>query len=378
MRLLHTGDWHVGKRLYGVDRLGEFNAAIAEITAIARAEEVDAILMSGDIMDRRIVEPIVLSTCLQAFERLAEVAPVVAVTGNHDEPLFWAEIAPYLAPRILIAASDAVFGLDTAAGRLTVACLPWPEPVDAGGGVGEDRGTSRARYAEMVADRLTLIGEQAAASRNDHGGVAVLLAHLMGRGGVSGGGERELTLAGTYAVPGDAIPATFAYAALGHLHRPQRLAAAPCEARYCGSPLALDFSGEGEAPSVTIVTIEEDATRTRQLPVAAGRQLVRLRGRLAELPALAAQHDQAWFFCEVEGEAVRLDVVREVRDLIPQALRVEQVGLPARSDDPDTAGEPLARSLPELYAQWLDAAGRPADEALVRAFSDSLDRAGSD
>ena len=144
--------------------------------------------MSGDIMDRRIVEPLVLSTCLQAFERLAQVAPVVAITGNHDEPLFWAEIAPYLAPRILLAASEAVFGVDTAAGRLTVACMPWPEPAETPTATGDDRGVSRAAYAELVTERLEGLAHQAAASRRDHPGPCVLLAHAMVKGGVSGGG----------------------------------------------------------------------------------------------------------------------------------------------------------------------------------------------
>lgn len=378
MRLLHTGDWHVGKRLYGVDRLREFTAALDHVAEIARGHEVDAILMSGDIMDRRIVEPVVLSTCLQAFERLAAIAPVVAVTGNHDEPLFWAELAPYLAPRILVAAADAVFGVDTRSGRLTVACLPWPEPADAAA-PGVERASSRAAYADLVAARLDELAAQTAATRAERGGHAVLLAHLMVRGGVSGGGERELTLAGTYALARDAFPDVFDYAALGHLHKPQQFAGPGHTIRYCGSPLALDFSGEGANPSVTIVELNEgEPADLTTVPVRGGRQLVRLRGSLDALPAMAREHEHAWFFCEVEGEPVRLDVVREVRDRIPQALRVEQIG----PDDgrgatlPDA--EPLARSLPEMYGQWLESIGRPADPALVAAFADAFERAGEE
>ncbi len=242
MRLLHTGDWHIGKRLYGVDRLREFAAALDEVAQIAADNDVDAILMSGDIMDRRIVEPLMLSTCLQSLERLAQVAPVVAITGNHDEPLFWAEIAPYLAPRILLAASEAVFGVETEAGRLTVACMPWPEPAEAPALAGETRGTSRAAYTDLVVERLQGLATQAATAHGTRDGACVLLAHVMVKGGVSGGGERELTLAGTYAVPGAAFPDIFEYVALGHLHQPQMLRAIPTTGRYCGSPLALDFA----------------------------------------------------------------------------------------------------------------------------------------
>ncbi len=376
MRLLHTGDWHIGKRLYGVDRLREFADALEEIAQIAADNDVDAILMSGDIMDRRIVEPLVLSTCLQAFERLAQVAPVVAITGNHDEPLFWAEIAPYLAPRILLAASEAVFGVDTAAGRLTVACMPWPEPAETPTATGDDRGVSRAAYAELVTERLEGLAHQAAASRRDHPGPCVLLAHAMVKGGVSGGGERELTLAGTYAVPGGAFPATFDYVALGHLHQPQMMRAIPTTGRYCGSPLALDFSGDGTNPSVTLVDLEGDVTQVTEVPVTAGRRLIRLRGTLDQLPDLAAQHDNAWFFCEVQSDGVRLDVVREVRDRIPNALRVEQLNEGSPTQPPPTDDEPVAASLPDMYAQWLTTTGRTHHSDLLATFTDVVERTG--
>lgn len=381
MRILHTGDLHIGKRLYGVDRLDEVAAALDEIATIAEERQVDAILVAGDIMDRRIVEPVVLSTSLQGLERLAQAAPVVAITGNHDEPLFWAEFAPYLAPRILIAASEAVLPLETASGPLTVACMPWPEPADVAAGPGVMRAESREAYADLVRDRLAESARQAADARRERGGPAVLLAHLMVRGGVAGGGEREMTLGGTYAVPGHDFPGGFDYIALGHLHQPQRMGSLPSPGRYCGSPLTLDFSGDAVRPSVALVTMEGGSTDVIEIPLTTGRRLVRLRGTMDELPRLADAYDDAWFFCEVVSDEVRLDLVRMVRERIPSALRVEQI-----TSDHSTAlvhdeGEPddaTARSLGEMYAEWLTETGRPTDAALVEAFEQALERAGRD
>ena len=169
------------------------------------------------------------------------------------------------------------------------------------------------------------------------------------------------------------------YVALGHLHKPQMLASIPTLGRYCGSPLALDFSGDGANPSVTLVDLVDEAVQITEVPVTAGRRLVRLRGNLDELPGLAAEHAHAWFFCEVEGDSVRLDVVREVRDRIPAALRVEQLNLSAAHAPPQfETDEPVARSLPEMYGQWLEAGGRSADPSLVAAFSAAFERAGQD
>ena len=99
VRLLHTGDWHLGKRLYGADRGAEARAALEEVARVAADEAVDAVLVAGDLLDRRLVDSAALGACLAALERLAAVAPVLAVAGNHDDPDLWTHLAPYLAAR---------------------------------------------------------------------------------------------------------------------------------------------------------------------------------------------------------------------------------------------------------------------------------------
>lgn len=369
MRLLHTGDWHIGKRLYGNDRLDETQRVLGDVAEVAKSEGVDAILVAGDNLDRRLIEPAVLATCLRAFEELAAVAPVVAVTGNHEDPLFWAQIAPYLAPRIRLAAADAVFPIETRSGRLYVGCLPWPEPAEVAAEPGVGRTSSRGDYAAYARSRINALSADLRARRRAGGGVAVLLGHLMVSHGVAGGGERELTLGGTYAVDGGSLPTDLDYVALGHLHRPQPLPGFTGLGRYSGSPMALDFSGDGGLPSVAVIDIDESgATKAREIPLTAGRRLVRLRGTLEELEAQAAEHPDAWFFCEVEVAQVRLDLVRHVRDRIPDALRVEPL-TPAGVAQSDNELEQFnRRDLGDVYREWLGETGRGRDERLVAAF----------
>jgi exonuclease SbcD len=370
MRLLHTADWHIGKRLYGNDRLDETRRVLDEVATIARAAEVDAILVAGDNLDRRLVEPAVLATCLHAFEALAAVAPVVAVTGNHEDAAFWAELAPYLAPRILLAAGDAVLPADTRSGRLWVACLPWPEPADVPADAGVDRATSRGDYATMVQARIDSLMEKARALRAETPGRAVLLGHLMVNHAAAGGGERELTLGGTYAIDANTLPGDLDYVALGHLHRPQPLPGFTRLGRYAGSPMALDFSGDGASPSVAVVDLA--AGKVAEIPVVSGRRLVRLRGRLDELADQAATHPNAWFFCEVVVDEIHLDLVREVRELVPDALRVEPVSPAGDLSAPDEADALARRDLGEAYAEWLAQTGRGRDDRLVAAFRAAL------
>ena len=68
MRILHTSDWHVGKRLGRHDRMDEHRAAMAEVARVAVDEDVDLVLHSGDLYDR----PMPPVDALQAGLELSE------------------------------------------------------------------------------------------------------------------------------------------------------------------------------------------------------------------------------------------------------------------------------------------------------------------
>ena len=383
MRLLHTGDWHLGKRLYGADRAEEAEAALAQLSAVAEEEAVDAVLVSGDLLDRRVVDSAALGACLRALERLAEVAPVLAVAGNHDDPDLWTHLAPHLATSGIHVAglvrppAEAVVTVPTAAGPLHAALLPWPEPGRIALEAGASAQDARSRYADLVADVIDDYAAEAVARRGDEGGAAVLVGHLMVERARAGGGERELTMGMTYAVAPAALPVDLDYLALGHVHRPQTLPGLAAPGRYCGSPMALDFSEDNHPQSACLVEIAGDRTTTRQVALEAARPLVRLRGPLEDLAALASAHPDAWFACEVELDGPAMDVVRRVRDAVPDALRIEPLYTGALADPlPEPGGTEAERGLGELYADWHGLQGRPLGDEQAAAFAAAL--AGAD
>ena len=51
MRILHTSDWHVGKRLMGRERLQEQAEVLDEIVEICEREQIELVLIAGDIFD---------------------------------------------------------------------------------------------------------------------------------------------------------------------------------------------------------------------------------------------------------------------------------------------------------------------------------------
>ncbi|WP_332026251.1 metallophosphoesterase family protein, partial [Kaistella sp.] len=51
MKILHTADWHLGKRLDRFSRLEEQILVMNEIVEIADAQNVDLVLVAGDLFD---------------------------------------------------------------------------------------------------------------------------------------------------------------------------------------------------------------------------------------------------------------------------------------------------------------------------------------
>lgn len=385
MRLLHTGDWHIGKRLYGLDRRDEARAALDEVVAVARREHVDAVLVAGDLLDRRVIDAAPLRDALEVLEELATVAPVLVVAGNHDDPELWEALSPFLASRGIHAAGRirpperGVVTVETAAGPLHVALMPWPEPRRVAE-LGDSIQHTKLKYAEGVGWLLNSYAEELRSRRRAQGGAAVLVAHIMVDGALGGGGEREMTMGITYAVSPAALPTDLDYIALGHVHRPQAIPRVAAPARYAGSPMALDFSEDNHVKSACLLEITAERTAVREAPLTAARPLVRLRGPIDALAGMAEPHGTAWFACEVDMEEPVLDLMRQVREAVPGALRAEPRYPQIAASDTDAApaaaaAPPGTLDLTSQYEAWYAAQGRPLSPALRTAFAAAVEAA---
>ncbi|MFD0474752.1 exonuclease SbcCD subunit D [Nonomuraea thailandensis] len=87
MKILHTADWHVGKVLKGRSRTDEHRAVLSELVALAREEDVDAVIVAGDLFDTSAPTPEAQALVLNAVLALREGGrDVVVLAGNHDNP----------------------------------------------------------------------------------------------------------------------------------------------------------------------------------------------------------------------------------------------------------------------------------------------------
>ena len=83
MKFLHTSDWHVGRTLNGWSLLEEQEWAFQQIVDLAISEQVDGVIIAGDLYDRAVppVDAIKLFNKTLARLVLEEQIPVYAISG---------------------------------------------------------------------------------------------------------------------------------------------------------------------------------------------------------------------------------------------------------------------------------------------------------
>ena len=382
MRILHTSDWHVGKVLKGRDRNDEHEAVLRSIIGMARDEDVDLVLIAGDLFETSVPSPRAQGLVMRALLALrADGRQVVAIAGNHDNAALldgvYRPVLGELGLHVLGAPkspdSGGTLHLTTRSGeQATIAAMPFLNQryaVRAAELILHEAAEHALDYARRVA---AIVGALTAEFTADS--VNVVMAHATLLGGRRGGGEREVQTSFEYEVPASIFPSSAHYAALGHLHRQQEIPA-PCPAFYSGSPLAIDFGEEANEPAALIVTaapgIRADA---RRVGISGSRRLRTLRGPLDQVIAEGEQAGDAYLRV-ILAESARAGLGDLVREKLPNALEVQldeahrpRPGVRGSEGKPSRAG----RSPVQLFGDYLREQD-VADERVERMFAELLE-----
>jgi exonuclease SbcD len=377
MRILHTADWHVGRRLGRHDRTEEMREALDEVARIADEEQADLVLVAGDVFDRATPPVESLSLGLTALLRLAHGRPVVVVAGNHDAPELFDALAPLLRDRgvhvigrIKAPNAGALLGPDELGVPAVVAGFPFLREgrvIDFMAETGKWYGA----YAQKIA-AITDAYNAALVERAGTDLVPILVAHFMVSGVRVSRSERELHIGDAYTATAQAIPAGPQYVALGHIHAPQPVPGAPVPAAYAGSLLPMDFGEAGEAKRVVVVDVEPGRLATlRSVPIHAGRPLQQVRGTWEEVAAHADELVDSYLDLTIAVGGADPELGRRAAALFPYLVRV-------RADRPvQVRRERSADARPsddELYASFVRATtGAEPPAGLVQLFRETME-----
>ena len=86
MKILHTADWHIGRKLNGLDLLSEQKYVLDQLIDSVIEEEPDVIVIAGDLFDRSNPSKEALELVNQYLYKLnIELKkPAFVISGNHD------------------------------------------------------------------------------------------------------------------------------------------------------------------------------------------------------------------------------------------------------------------------------------------------------
>ncbi|MBA9085173.1 exonuclease SbcD [Fontibacillus solani] len=377
MRILHTGDWHLGRTLEGRSRLAEQEQFLDELVVMADAEKVDVIMMAGDVYDSVNPPAAAESMFYEAAARLAENGrQLVVISGNHDQPERIAAVSPLVARRgitlVGLPLPEAVqLHAPRTNERAVIAALPYPSEARlaellAGDG---DENELRLAYSAKVGKLMRQLG-----SAFGPDSINLAMSHIYVLGGVESDSERPIQVGGAYTVDPSALDIGAQYTALGHLHRPQAVKGKGLM-RYSGSPLAYSFSEAGQTKSVMLLDIAPGKEPfTQELYLSSGRPLVRwsCRGGLEEARRWLDEGRDRNAFIDLElslNEAMSLGDIQSLRKAHEGIVHIRPI-YPGRESREEAAASRAQMPVQELFRRFYQqqSGGAEPEGELVELF----------
>ena len=303
MKLLHTSDWHLGKRLEDFPRIEEQQAVLQEICELADREKVDAVLVAGDLFDNYNPPTEAVDLFYKSLKRLTNngCRPVIAIAGNHDSPdrieapdplarecgIIFAGypnsvVAPFEIESGLkiLQSSEGFLELQLPGSEIPLRVLltPYANEYRLKTCLGYENSEEELR--ELLQQKWKELADQFC----DDKGVNILVTHLFV---VKKGDELPeepadekpiLHVGGAQAIYTENIPQQIQFTAAGHLHRMHPVDSEPCPVYYSGSPLSYSFGETNQRKYVLLVEVEPGSVAVvRDIELATGKRLLRKR-----------------------------------------------------------------------------------------------------
>lgn len=358
MRFYHLADLHIGKKVNGYSMIDDQKALLAQVTAQIKEEKPAALILAGDIYDRRNppVEAIGLFDSFVSEVVLTLGVPILAIGGNHDggERLGFAN------------------AIQAKAGLFLAGCFTWPLPKvrleDADGPVDI--------YLMAYADLAVLHALVPETEKMDYPeAMDYILSHtpldpqarhvLVAHGVVTGDealatcdSERSLSIGGTEFWQSEAL-SDFDYVALGHLHQAQR--AGSDHIRYAGSLMQYSFSEEGQQKVMLDVDLDAaGAVVVGALPLTPLHQLVTIQGTLdalLDVPEAVRPYQADYLRVVLEDEGTLLEPMQRLKQCYPNIMVMERrSGMTAEAGAalPSSATATVKRSPLEMFTAFYE------------------------
>lgn len=270
MKILHTSDWHLGAKTDRRNRLDEQIRVMDEIATIADTEDVDVVLVAGDVYDNAVPTSDAEELFFNTIEKLSgdNNRVVIVLAGNHDDPKRLSANRHFAKKHNIVLAGDLRIDLDISAStgknrieevgegyvsiikeiedkteRIVVGILPYPVDYRI------NYKTEAESYSEKVKEWAKLVCK--GFKRNAFNCLATHLT-LVGSETEEDNVFRTIQISEAGVVKKSDLPKA-EYYALGHIHSNQNIAP---NMYYSGAPIRYSYIQKTCA--VNIVTTKDN------------------------------------------------------------------------------------------------------------------------
>ena len=340
MKIMHTGDWHIGKVVNEFHMTEDQEFVLNEIIDMIKEEKPDVLVIAGDLYDRSVAPVEAVELLDRVFNKiLIELGtPIIAVAGNHDSPerlSFGSEILKSRGLYIegILKKDVRKVVLKDEYGPVNFYLVPYADPA-----VVRDifKNDNIKNHDDAMKAIIEVINRKIDLNERN-----VLVTHGFVRGegeAELSDSERPLSIGGTDCVNVKYFE-EFNYTALGHLHGPQKVT---CEKiRYSGSIMKYSFSEVRQKKSVTIVNIDEHGNADISLKYLHPKKDMRIiKGEINNLldPEIYKHADTEDYISAIltdEGEI--MDPVSRLRAVYPNIMLISRESRMNRNEEAITS-----------------------------------------
>jgi exonuclease SbcD len=399
MRILHTADWHLGKRLHKYDLRDDHDSFFHWMCQTIHEKEIDVLLVSGDVFDQANPSNEARSAYYRLLSQLMQLGCQVVITGgNHDSPSELnapQEILRYLKIHVLGKMPEnpedvliPLFRKNEQQAGAVVSAIPYLRDSEIRKMVA---GESQQDRFEAIRNGIRNVFDQAAdlCAGKYQGLPALAMGHLYAQGVQTCESERDIQVGNLAGFDSALFHKHFSYYALGHIHRPQRVGEAG-NIYYSGSPVSLSFSERDQQKRVILLNLN-GSTEIESIPIPGQRKLLKINGNLTDIASklekLELEQSELHALLEVELEEPTYDPakVMELESLLdafdhPHAQivkhRVRFLNKVSGSSKLFAADQVLEDIQPiEVFEKRLEKEGLPEQsrEMLMDAFREILE-----
>lgn len=364
MKVLHTADWHLGKKLEQSERTDEHNQFLIWLIEKLNSECIDVLIVAGDIFDTGSPSNIAFEQYYRFLRQVKNTCcrEVIIIGGNHDS------ISTLNAPKELLKYFNVhivggvpnefveqIIPIKDEDGKveLVVCAVPFLRDRDVRLSISGETTTDReARIKQGICDHYNKFIKHIQHFKLD--GVPVIATgHLFAVGSSASESEKEIHVGNLGQVCGDQFPVEFDYVALGHIHRPQ-VVNEMNHIRYSGSPVPLSFSESDHKKLVIILEFAEGKLlKIEELEVPCCRKLVKIKGdvKTVQNKLLLLEDEElaypAWVELQIEVEHYDHELEGQLYKLIAGKKFIESLFIRQNKIRP---GRNLDEQIPEAMA----------------------------